>query len=75
MQLQKIKAPLTKAQLAAQKVCQAKVNRYSHHAEHLGFVAYAACETFAFAHAFIYAVAVWLFVTGVWVMITKETSF
>lgn len=37
---------------------------HSPHLEHLGFVAYAGCETLGLAHALIYAVSVWLFVWG-----------
>ena len=42
--------------------------RRSPHLEHYGFAAYAACETFALHHV-IYLVAIWLFVTGVFVEI------
>lgn len=68
----KLKTPAKVAKVAktAKVITAAPVNRFAPHAEHLGFVAYAACETFAFHHA-IWLVALWLFITGVWVMIGK----
>ena len=53
------------------KATAAPVNRLAPHAEHLGFVAYAACET-AGLHWLIWFVAAYLAVTGLWVMVARN---
>lgn len=40
------------------------------HAEHLGFVAYAGCETFK-VHSLIYSVSVWLLITGLLAIVVE----
>jgi hypothetical protein len=53
------------------KLRACRLNAYSMHFEHWGFTAYAASETFALHHTG-YIVAVWLFVTGVWVLFVND---
>jgi hypothetical protein len=50
---------------------RAAVAKKAPHAEHLGFVAYAACEVFH-AHALLFAVSVWLLATGLLVAVFAD---
>lgn len=62
-----------KVRLIACKVASHPANRFAPHAEHIGFVAYAACETYAL-HWAVWFVAAYLLVTGLWVVIARNVG-
>lgn len=66
-----IPAKAVKVAKVAKVIAAAPVNRVAPHAEHLGFVAYAACETFA-VHWAIALISVYLLITGLWVMVANS---
>lgn len=47
------------------------ISLYSSHAEHIGLVAYAACEACR-AELLLHYCVIWLVITGVYVVITRD---